>query len=370
VEFVKYRPFDPRAVGRFNRFGQPRYGAFVLRAGTQAWVELGAAEDIEASVLDWGSALRSPLDLAVRKKGQAVYRRVMVPLDRLLGGSSQLFVVPDDVLNLLPFSALPGADGRYLVESRAVTYLASSRDVLRFAKGPVAREPALIIAAPDVSFAPLTGAAREGQSIAQYLPGARLVKGPDATESLVKGVHGPVVLHLATHAFFAGATRQSGDDVTASMRGLKRVSIDRAPLLRAAIALAAGHPGTGAGEDGLLTALEMSSLDLRGTKLVVLSACETGIGEVRAGDGVHGFRRALTLAGAESQVLTLWRVDDQATADLMTHYYRALRAGAGRQAALRSAQLAILRDSGRSHPFYWGAFVGAGAISPIIFDRH
>ncbi len=385
VEFVKYRPFDPRAVGRFKRFGQPRYAAFVLRAGRQTWVELGAAEDIETSLTAWRTALRSPRDSSVREKGRAVYQRLMAPLEKLVPDTTQLFIVPDDVLNLLPFSALTTTDDAYLIESRAVTYLASSRDVLRFAKGPGAREPALIVAAPDFgparrptaspgpSFAPLPGAAREGKSIAQHLPGARLIEGRAATESLVKSVHGPVVLHFATHAFFVAATPASPSGDAGSARGLnvvERVRIEPTPLLRAGIALAGAGSVAETGEDGVLTALEAASLDLRGTKLVVLSACESGLGEIRAGDGVHGFRRALTLAGAESQVVTLWRVDDHTTADLMTHFYRALRNGASRQAALRDAQLAIFRDAARSHPFYWAAFAAAGEVSPIVSPTH
>ena len=342
VEFVKYRPFDPKAIGRFNRFGPPRYAAFVLHGGKHSWVELGAAEDIERAATAWRTALRSPRDGGVREKGRAVYERLLSPLVKDIGDADHLFVVPDDVLNLLPFSALTATDNRYLVETRGVTYLASSRDLLRFAKGPAPREPALIIAAPEfaaggkqsspsTSFEPLPGAAREGKAIARIVPRARFVEGRAASESFVKRMHGPAIVHFATHAFFVGpsqprAKKTSGDS-SRTVTQVGRVTTDPAPLLRAGIALAgAGSIGEG-GEDGVLTALETASLDLRGTKLVVLSACETGIGDVRAGDGIYGFRRALTLAGAESQVLTLWRVDDATSADLMAEDHRALRKG-------------------------------------------
>ena len=110
----------------------------------------------------------------------------------------------------------------------------------------------------------------------------------------------------------------------------------------------------------MLTALEVAGLDLWGTKLVVLSACETGVGEVRSGDGVYGLRRALVIAGSESQVLSLWKVDDDATRDLMIDYYTALKGGDGRSEALRQVQLKMLASPYRQHPYYWASFIHSG----------
>jgi CHAT domain-containing protein len=130
---------------------------------------------------------------------------------------------------------------------------------------------------------------------------------------------------VATHGFFLADLKQSEADG----RGLVReraestdVSLEN-PLLRSGLILTGvAHRSSGAGEDGVLSALETVGLDLRGTRLVVLSACETGIGDVKVGDGVFGLRRALVLARAESQVTTLWQVDDAATRDLMVDFYR------------------------------------------------
>lgn len=97
-----------------------------------------------------------------------------------------------------------------------------------------------------------------------------------------------------------------------------------------------------------------------GTKLVTLSACDTGVGEVRNGDGVHGLRRALALAGAETQVMSLWAVSDRWTRELMVAYYRGLRQGQGRGGALRQAQLEMLKDVKRRHPYYWSGFIQSG----------
>jgi CHAT domain-containing protein len=126
------------------------------------------------------------------------------------------------------------------------------------------------------------------------------------------------------------------------------------------------HQG-GNGEDGILTALEAAGVNLWGTKIVVLSACETGLGEVRNGDGVYGLRRALVLAGAESQVMSLWKVDDIVTRDLMVDYYTHLQAGDGRAAALRQVQLQMLRNvrKNRTHPYFWASFIQSGDWRPI-----
>ena len=139
-------------------------------------------------------------------------------------------------------------------------------------------------------------------------------------------------------------------------------------MLRSGIVLAGVNERRGGnGEDGILTALEAAGLDLWGTKIVVLSACETGLGEVRNGDGVYGLRRALVLAGAESQVMSLWKVDDGVTRDLMVDYYKHLKAGEGRTEALRQVQLGMIRNvrKNRTHPYYWASFIQSGDWRPI-----
>ena len=112
--------------------------------------------------------------------------------------------------------------------------------------------------------------------------------------------------------------------------------------------------------DGVLTALEASSLNLWGTRLVSLSGCDTGLGEVRNGEGVYGLRRAFVLAGTETLVMSLWPVGDGVAREMMTTYYASLRAGLGRGDALRRAKLAIRQGPGHVHPFYWASFIQSG----------
>ena len=117
--------------------------------------------------------------------------------------------------------------------------------------------------------------------------------------------------------------------------------------------------------DGIFTASEATTLDLRGTKLVVLSACDTGIGDVITGEGIYGLRRAFVLAGSESQLISLWKVDDNATKDLIVNYYQRLKNNEGRSAALHEVQKEMLASENYQHPYYWASFIPSGDWSAM-----
>jgi CHAT domain-containing protein len=208
------------------------------------------------------------------------------------------------------------------------------------------------------------------------LDGAEVDLGAQSTEGRLKQLHSPWLLHVATHGFFL---KDQPDTLTTGREfGVGRADVrlrSENPLLRSGLALAGANRRESGADDGILTALEVSGMDLTQTELVVLSACETGVGEVRNGDGVYGLRRALVIAGAQSEVMSLWRVDDDATRDLMVAYYRRLLRGEGRSEALRAVQLEMLRggrlerasgaSAGRSHPFYWASFILSGDWRPL-----
>jgi CHAT domain-containing protein len=159
-----------------------------------------------------------------------------------------------------------------------------------------------------------------------------------------------------------GIQLPAGNDPLPNLRLSKFATQVEDPLLRSGLALAgANHGKSGEEDDGILTALEAAYLDLSGTKLVVLSACDTGVGEVKKGEGVQGLRRAFVLAGSESQVMSLWPVSDEAAKDLMIPYYKALQQGEGRGEALRQVQLRMLHGrKDQRHPFFWAAFIQSG----------
>jgi len=195
----------------------------------------------------------------------------------------------------------------------------------------------------------LPGTAQEADALAKSLAGATVYREKQATEATLKNLHAPSIVHLATHGFFLS-------DADASVEN---------PLLRSGLVFAGANARSSGTDDGVVTALEAAGLDLRGTRLVVMSACETGVGKITNGDGVYGLRRAFVIAGAESLVMSLWEVDDAATRDLMDGYYKKLKAGLGRSAALQAIQQEMHANPKYAHPYYWASFVAAGDSAPI-----
>jgi len=177
---------------------------------------------------------------------------------------------------------------------------------------------------------------------------------------------------MATHGFFLNdlqmkaVLRRAGFGVETAP-----LPLGENPLLRSGLALAGANARhSGATDDGILTAAEAAQLDLLGTQLVVLSACETGLGTVQTGEGVYGLRRALVLAGAQTQIVSLWKVADTAAQELMVDYYQRLLKGEGRSGALRAAQEAMMVNPARQHPCYWAAFILIGDGTPLPTLSH
>ncbi|HJR05655.1 MAG TPA: CHAT domain-containing tetratricopeptide repeat protein [Pyrinomonadaceae bacterium] len=423
VEFSLYHPYNPKGKTRAERFGAPRYVAYVLTsAGAPAWVELGEAAPIEQAITAWRATLANPRRADVKQLARTLDERVMRPVRKLVGGARHLFISPDSALNKIPFGALVDEENRYLVETYSMTYLTSGRDLLRLQIKTEQKQGAVVFADPsfdaagaaaatttiaasdtnparrsfdftNAHFTRLPGTAEEARALGTIMPGLKMLTGAQASEAALKEVSGPAILHVATHGFFLPAQESQTTANDNAARGLSLGAATKPksgenPLLRSGLALAGANARQSAGgEDGVLTALEAAGLDLWGTKMVVLSACETGLGDVTNGDGVYGLRRALVLAGSESQVMSLWQVSDAATRDLMTEYYRRLQAGEGRTEALRQVQLGMLKGESqgtvagggaqqrglsgttnaprtqaeeRSHPFYWASFIQSG----------
>lgn len=413
IEFTVYRPFDPKARDEDQgQYGDPRYVAYVItRQGDVRWKELGDAREIDGAVDRLREALREPKRSDARQLARALDEKVMQPVRALVGDATHLLISPDGELNLIPFEALLDGHGHYAVENYSISYLTTGRDLLRMHVARESKSEALVFADPffgepgvthiadsghpqrkpvssaiarrsittgkdlaSVYFAPLTGTTEEAHAIKRLFPRAELLIGPQATKSAIMKANAPRIMHIATHGFFlTGAAPDSAQaSARTGVRGTRAISasakIDN-PLLRSGLALAGANLNKGGGDDGILTALEASNLNLWGTKLVTLSACDTGVGEVKNGEGVYGLRRAFFLAGAESLVMSLWPVSDYVTRELMTNYYTGLKKGLGRGDALRQAQLTMLKHKGRQHPFYWASFIQSGEWASLDGKR-
>jgi CHAT domain-containing protein len=226
-------------------------------------------------------------------------------------------------------------------------------------------------------FEPLPASAREAEAIVRIWQQHReagpewRLSGRFATEAALKQrAAGTQVLHLATHGFFLGGRCAAPRPPAAGYEHERATDVERGenPLLLAGFALTGANQRQHAradDEDGVLTAEEIASLDLRGVEWAVLSACDTGVGEVQAGEGVLGLRRAFQVAGARTVIMSLWPVDDEDTRRWMTGVYqRRFARGMSTVEAVREATLGQLRrrrQAGLStHPFYWGGFIAAG----------
>jgi CHAT domain-containing protein len=253
----------------------------------------------------------------------------------------------------------------------------SSADEKPDALAVAGRMPALRSLSRDyrgIKFPPLSGAEAEARSVAKLLGGDCVLRvGPEAREAELKAAVSPRVLHLATHGFFlsdqdfkrTNALRDSwiGNSGTRWNASLPKDDWEN-PLVRCGIALAgANHAGqitNSVAEDGLLTGLEASLLNLQGTELVILSACDSGTGEVQIGEGVMSLRRAFRIAGAQTVLASHWKVSDKATSQLMTEFIRRWRSGEPRAKAWREAQLSLLHSKEYSNPYFWAAFTLTG----------
>jgi CHAT domain-containing protein/Tfp pilus assembly protein PilF len=389
----------------------PRYLVYLISGqGPPKWADLGEAAPIDRAIDAWRKALRDPQRTDVKRLARAVDDKVMRPvrslIDELHGETRHLLIAPDGLLNLAPFAALVDEHNRYLVERYMISYLTSGRDLLRTPIQQPNRNAALIVANPDfgraagvgstlaqnsetsrsdkqfgdqsqvkthsapIVFQPLPGTEGEATAIKTVLPEAKVLLWRQATETAIKQARAPRILHIATHGFFlsdeetlpAEATESFSEDPRrmSDLRLSRWTAHIKNPLLRSGLALARANLSNSGDDDGVLTAFEVAGLDLWGTGLVALSACDTGVGEVKNGDGVYGLRRALVLAGSEAQVMSLWPVSDRVTRELMVAYYKGLTEGQGRGEALRRVQLLMLKNVKRQHPFYWAAFIQSG----------
>jgi len=319
-----------------------------------------------------------------------------------IAGATRTFIVADGALTLVNFAALPDAAGRYLVEGDSVIhYLSTERDLVGVTSAHT-RNTLLAVGgaafggrvASTVATTSARRAGCEGFGVLQFedLPASRreateigrswsthglgavtLLSGAGATETAVKrGLAGNRVVHLATHGFFLGADCTPAVENTRGVGGLttqtKRAPTVDNPLLLSGLAFAGANRPRKAGtdeDDGILTAEEIAALNLQGTEWAVLSACDTGLGAIAAGEGVLGLRRAFQVAGARTVIMSLWSVEDRAAMEWMRALYDGrLSRGLDTAAAVRDASVSVLAQRrarrASTHPFYWAGFVASG----------
>jgi CHAT domain-containing protein/Tfp pilus assembly protein PilF len=422
VDFLEYQHNRPDPAAKGKKLWERRLTAFVVAPGRPlVRVELGPAAKIASAVEDWRRQVidKKPLGNAADDPGPTLRRLVWTPLEKHLAGAKTVLISPDGALTRLPFAALPGkSPGTYLLEDVTLAVLPLPRRLPQMATMTYDGDPSLLLVG-DVDYGAASGKPEVVASLAPTRHGERdqypqlkaakaeivaiqtkfagrfakapvtLLEKSAATESAVRkeaAVHR--YLHVATHGFFAPPEILSATAPRArpemDLFGKGDVRGFHPGLLSGIVLAGANRPPTPGEDDGILTAMEVETIDLAKTELVVLSACETGLGKTAGGEGILGLQRAFQVAGAGSVVSSLWSVEDDATRLLMERFYDNLWSKKLPKAeALREAQLFLLREAPRqgllvrgpprlnapqplpaanrpTPPFYWAAFVLSG----------
>ena len=396
VDFMRYTRFTPAGVSSRGH-SQERYLAFVLRGGAcpdPVRVELG-----DAALIDWDVTLFRRLILGqasaerLGRLSRRLRERLWDPIERTLGARKQVWLIPDGALNSVPFAALADRDpGRHLIERFVFSHLPSARDFRKPAEAPGKKtHGALVVGGVDYGssqgvgkgmragtvFGPVLGLPAsmvEATEVGRLLEEGKqanhvtLLTGKAASErAVIEAAPGKRYLHLATHGFFESLSLKPQS--LGPARGPNQALVGLLnPMLLSGLLLAGANQRSGrVGDlDGVLTAEEVAGVDLRGTELVTLSACDTGLGEVIDGEGVMGLRRAFAMAGVRSLVMSLWLVPDVETRMLMGAFYRRVvdDPNTPMAHALRAAQIDQLerqrQNQGHSDPRTWAAFIISG----------
>ncbi|MCX6827831.1 MAG: CHAT domain-containing protein [candidate division Zixibacteria bacterium] len=420
--FIEYLKWDYRQIKPDSVI--PKYLALIInKGGKTEIVQLGDASDIDPLVDRYLKHMQSEASagqlpnksdmVEYQPINQALYERIWKPLERHFKKEQTIFVGLDGSLNLVSLAGLMDEKGIYLVEKYLIHHLSSGRDLIRLQEAPAQVTTGLFaLGDPDYDATPSIhrvseALAQEVDSIAGYseyathnvrsgcgdlknlhvasLPGTKseinqivsrwrsawaettavFFDSQASEDNFRKEASGKRVIHLATHGYFLeGRCRPS---IPSTRAGNEETWVGENPLLQSGLLLAgANRHGDDADslgvDDGILSAYEVSSLDLKGTQLVVLSACETGLGEVKQGEGVFGLRRAFQMAGARTVVSSLWQVDDKTTAEMMSRLYmRSDKSIPERLRELQLEQIKKLRAGGFSdHPYSWAAFIAQG----------
>ena len=390
IEFLRY----PYYLGR-SRF-QARYGAVVVVPYREPlWVCLGDADRIDDDIRQYQRGVRRSIsDAQFNNILRTLSDEVWSPIATNLPPQTRVLIVsPDGQFNFVSLVTLLGANGRFLGETYSVRYTASGRDILRhltqssssnlviFARpsfvkatlelaGERQSTSGLIRSAAwrglgDVFLSDLPGTEREalvlGQQATDWGWPVTVYLGVDASEAHLRALSAPHILHLATHGLFLPpSSSQPGarDSSAAHLNGSPSLLLDAdtpqarpvvlfSGMERSGLALAGAQTTLSAwgkgqipppDDDGILTAEEAGALKLQGAWLVVLSACETGLGEAAAGEGVMGLRRGFIQAGAQNLLMALWNLQDEITVRFMSAFYEAAHTSGNAAKALAQVQ--------------------------------
>ena len=361
VEIIHVKKFDQ------NFTKDSKYAALILTK---------ASETPKLVILENGQQLDTRYSkfyrnaIQQRVADEYSYDQYWAPIEPALSGKKLIYISPDGTYNQLNLNTLKKPDADYVINRYDIVIIGNSKDLITLkAKKPKAiKKNATLVGFPDYgpgNIAVLPGTKIELDGISKVLKTSgyqvKQFMQKTATEANLKSIKSPTLVHIATHGYFLQDVESTG-----SAFGVSIENANDNPLLRSGLMLAgagatvsgARMPNLESNDNGILTAYEAMNLNLEGTDLIILSACETGLGDVKAGEGVYGLQRAFLVAGADALIMSLWKVDDAATQQLMTNFYTNWIKLGNKQKAFKQAQLQLMTKY--KEPYYWGAFVMMG----------
>jgi CHAT domain-containing protein len=361
VEIIRIHKYDQSFTA------ESKYAALTLTKGAAA---------PKLVVLDNGTQLETRYAKFYRNAIQQKiednysYEQFWSKIDPNLQGKKTIYISPDGAFNQINLNTFKQPSGDYFINKYDLVILGNSKDLIthKAKKTAVTKKSAMLLGFPDYGtgdIPALPGTKVEIDNISKILKtgGYQIAQfvSKEASEKNLKAVKSPVLMHIATHGYFMQDVEGGGDAF-----GVEADNAANNPLLRSGLLLSGANKtvsGTAtsnleSNDNGILTAYEAMNLDLNNTNLIVLSACETGLGDVKNGEGVYGLQRAFIVAGADALIMSLWKVDDAATQQLMTNFYNNWIKTGNKQKAFKQAQLQLMTKY--KEPYYWGAFVMMG----------
>ncbi len=343
---------------------------YSLKENVTQYVALIITNDkVKISILANGDQLESRYfkyyknAIKLKRDDSYSYSQFWEPIAKRIGGIDKIYLSSDGVYNQLSVNSFKIPTGDYVIDNLTILNVSSLRSLVETKGAATSAKTALLIGNPtygSAEISPLPGTGKEIATISSILKvnGYKntVYQTTAATEKNIKEAKSPKLLHIATHGFFVEDIKANNNQVFS----VPLNNINENVLLRSGLLLAnAGKLDfTSGGDNGVLTAYEAMNLDLTNTDLVVLSACETGLGDIMSGEGVYGLQRSFEVAGAKAVIMSLWKVDDVATQLLMTSFYKNWVGSKNKLQSFRKAQKAL--KAKYPEPYYWGAFVMQG----------
>jgi CHAT domain-containing protein len=390
VEYFLYHPYSISGPSLAKRWSpQPHYGAIVAdNRGVLTVQELGRCDEMDRLIRHLQLSVQCPQARSWAQASKVVSRRLWFPIEQYISSASSVLISPESWIGLVPFGVLHDGQGKLLLESKAaIQFVFSARQLRQLRTVPPSSSPPAIFAQPDLnpkSSTPLRFSLGEARSVAASLGSQDpVISGSAFDRKRIEAVVSPSVLHFSTHGAYNGTDRIAAE-CESGQRSAKRARMSRTPqcpvgkvvspeeaMALCSIAISGPRQTSACVADETYSALEASWLRLRGTQLAILSTCVGGYGKLEPHESIHGFPRALMMAGCRSVCFSLWSVDEKATATLIKTFVAELVNSTGTGSALRKAealqraQHQVAAAPATRHPYYWAGFQVVGDPHPL-----